>query len=218
MSDSARLFVISAPSGAGKTTVLRRVLDCVPRLRFSVSHTTRVPRPGEEDGRDYHFVDRAMFTSLAEAKGFIEMAEVHGELYGTSFAEWERAQGQGLDLLLDIDVQGATQVRQRVPDAVTIFILPPHHDDLERRLRSRGDVEEQRLVRRLAGARAEVARAREYDYITINGDLDLCVSQVEAVILAARCRTPWASPAVRAAVASFGVPWDEGGAPKERRQ
>ncbi len=130
--------MVSAPSGAGKTTVLARVLAETPGLRFSVSHTTRPPREGEQDGRDYHFVDRPRFLRLREEDRLLEWAEVHGNLYGTGHAELTRARAEGKDILLDLDVQGAAQVRAKIAGAVTVFILPPSYGVLERRLRGRG--------------------------------------------------------------------------------
>ena len=183
------VFVVSAPSGAGKSTVLGRILDELPGIRFSVSHTTRPPRPGENDGVHYHFVTAEAFEALRSAGRMLEWAEVHGHLYGTSYAELERAQADGVDLLLDLDVQGAAQVRMKISDAASIFILPPSFEALERRLRGRGSESEAVIARRLAVAHEEASLYTEYDYTLVNDDLDRCVDSVKCVIRAARCRT-----------------------------
>jgi guanylate kinase len=183
------LFVVSGPSGAGKSTLLTRVLEQMPDVRFSVSHTTRAPRRGERDGVQYHFVDRHAFEDLVRRDGFLEWAEVHTQLYGTSRGEYEVAQREGRDLLLDVDVQGAQQVRARLQDAVSIFILPPSHAALERRLRGRGPEDEVALQRRLAAADREMSHYREYDYAIINESLEQSVEVLRCVILAARSRT-----------------------------
>jgi guanylate kinase len=182
------VIVVSAPSGAGKSTVLAGVLERLSEIRFSVSHTTRAPREGERDGVDYHFVTRAEFEALVGERGFLEHAEVHGQLYGTAWSEHRRAAQDGVDLLLDLDVQGAAQVREQLADAVTVFLLPPTLEELERRLRSRRSDEEASIRRRLQGARAELLRAREYDYLVVNDDVERCIGDVVAVIRAARCR------------------------------
>jgi guanylate kinase len=185
------LIVVSGPSGAGKSTILARVLQEVPDLRFSVSHTTRAPRrsEGERDGVQYHFVSREEFERLRASGRFLEWAEVHGELYGTSLDEYERADRDGVDLLLDLDVQGAQQLRGRFPDSVSVFILPPSYRALERRLRTRGSDDEESFQRRLAAAGEELTLFRDYDFAIINEDLDGSVEDLKAVIRAARCRT-----------------------------
>jgi guanylate kinase len=187
------LVVISGPSGAGKSTVLERVLEETPALRFSVSHTTRAPRPGETDGVQYHFVDRAAFLSLREAGGLLEWAEVHGQLYGTSRAECARAADEGADLLLDLDVQGARQVRRLVPDAVSVFVAAPY-EDLVARLRQRGSDTGADLARRLWAAGRELRYFSEYDYCVVNDDLDRAVAAVTSIIRAARHRSVLARP------------------------
>jgi guanylate kinase len=197
------VIVVSAPSGAGKTTVLSRVLTDLPELRFSVSHCTRKPRPGERDGSDYHFVDRPRFEAMAAAGEFLEWATVHGELYGTSRAEHARALQEGADLLLDIDVQGAAQVRRALPGALTIFILPPSRAALEARLRARGADSDATIERRLAAAAAELDRHNEYDYIVVNDSLASCVSAVEAIVCAARQRRAIMEAQVTGILASF---------------
>jgi guanylate kinase len=197
------VVVVSAPSGAGKSTVLERVLKRVKGLRFSVSHTTRAPRAGEIDGVHYHFVAREAFDALKDGGGLLEWARVHGELYGTGRAELEAARQQGLDLLLDLDVQGAAQVRIAIPDAVSIFLLPPSFEDLERRLRGRGADDEATIERRLARASEEVQLYRHYDYVVVNDELETCVAAVDTIIAAARCRTSRAEPRARRILETF---------------
>ncbi len=182
------ILVVSAPSGAGKTTLCRRLLE-ETELVFSVSHTTRPPRPGEVHGQDYYFVDRKTFEDLIARGGFLEWAEVHGHLYGTSKAEIERLQAQGRDILLDIDVQGASQVRSRLgSEAVFVFILPPSLEELERRLRARGTEKEEVLQRRLTRAREELAFAPWFDYVVVNDRLEEALEDLLAIIRAERKR------------------------------
>jgi guanylate kinase len=184
------VVVVSAPSGAGKSTVISRVLRELGGMRFSVSHTTRPPRGDEKAGIDYHFVDRATFERLRDEGRLLEWAEVHGNLYGTGMDELVRAREQGVDLLLDLDVAGAAQVRQRLPDAVTVFVLPPSYPDLERRLRGRGQDDEATIQRRLAAAGRELGAFWHYDYAIVNDDLDACVRELKSIIRAARCAVP----------------------------
>jgi guanylate kinase len=185
----SNLIVVSGPSGAGKTTVLNRVMAEVPGMRFSVSHTTRIPRSGEKDGVEYHFVSRREFERLIGEGAFLEWAEVHGELYGTARAEYDRAVREGVDLLLDIDVKGADQVCQKFDDAVTVFVIPPSYADLERRLRGRGPDDEASFERRLAVAGEEMSHFRKYQYAIVNMDLEASVEALKTVIRAARLRT-----------------------------
>lgn len=180
--------MVSAPSGAGKSTVVARVLSEVEGLRFSVSHTTRPPRPGERDGVEYHFVEKGDFERLRDGGQLLEWAEVYGHLYGTGLAELERARRDGMDLLLDLDVQGAAQVRKKAPDAVTVFVLPPSYEALERRLRGRGQDDEATISRRLQLAREEASLFAAYDYAIVNDDLEACVGAFKAIIRAARFR------------------------------
>jgi len=197
------VIVVSGPSGAGKSTILQRVLLEVPRLLFSVSHTTRPPRPGEREGSDYHYVSRDEFQRLATGEKFLEWAEVHGQCYGTARSEYDRAAEEGVDLLLDLDVQGAQSVRKRFPDAVAIFILPPSYEHLERRLRSRGPADEATYARRLQVAAEELRMFPEYDYAIINDDLDESVESLKAIIRAARSRTSRVEPAARKILSTF---------------
>ncbi len=183
------LFVISAPSGAGKSTLLKRLLAEVPNLAFSVSHTTRAPRPGESNGREYHFVDRPTFARMRDDQAFLEWAEVHGNLYGTSRAAIEAQQAKGLDVFLDIDVQGARQLRDcGHPGAIFLFIAPPSWAELEKRLRGRGTDPEETVQLRLNNARREMEEAERYDYLVVNDQLDEAVEVLRAVIIAERCK------------------------------
>ncbi|BCO09855.1 guanylate kinase [Desulfolithobacter dissulfuricans] len=183
------ILVISAPSGCGKTTILRKVMGDLPGLVFSVSHTTRPPRPGEENGRDYHFVTREQFIAIRdrEPSGFLEWAEVHGNFYGTGRDEVVARLEQGLDVVLDIDVQGARQIR-RTAEPVTVFIAPPSLDELARRLRGRGTETEETIALRLRNAEIEMEAASEYDYLVINDRLDEAVESLRAIIIAERSR------------------------------
>jgi len=183
------LFVLSAPSGSGKSTILKAVMAELPGLVFSVSHTTRSPRPSEKDGLDYHFVNRDAFMSIQQQQpsGFLEWAEVHGNLYGTSREEVERHLQAGRDVVLDIDVQGAKQVLKAV-DPVTVFITPPSLVELARRLRGRGTESEENLALRLDNAKKELSQRDRYDYLVVNDHLPDAVESLRAVIIAERCR------------------------------
>ena len=197
------LFVVSAPSGAGKSTVVSRLLQETPGLRFSVSYTTRPPREGEQDGVEYYFVDRTAFERLRADGRLLEWAEVHGNLYGTGLAECERARAERVDLLLDVDVQGAAQVRERLPEAVTVFILPPSYETLERRLRGRGQDDEETIRRRLAAAGREIHAFERYDYAIVNEDLDASVEALKCIVRAARCRVGQVAARARAVEKTF---------------
>ena len=198
------MIVVSGPSGAGKSTLLARVLAEMTHLRFSVSHTTRAPRSTETEGVDYHFVSEEEFQRLIDQDRFLEWAVVHGQRYGTSRAEYEHAEQDGMDLLLDLDVQGAEQVRRKFADAVTVFILPPSHRILERRLRARGQ-DEASMEKRLQAAAEEMSLYTEYDYAIINDDLARSVESLKAIIRAARCRTSRIDVAARAVLSTFSA-------------
>ena len=183
------LLVLAGPSGGGKTSVCRRLVASRPEVRFSVSATTRPPRPGERDGSDYRFLSRESFEALIESDGLLEWAEVHGELYGTPRSVVQESAGPGRCLLLDIDVKGARQVRRREPDAVLVFLLPPSAEEMIGRLRRRGSEDEERLARRLQTAVEELAAAGEFDYVVVNEDLDGTVRTVESIMEAELHRT-----------------------------
>jgi guanylate kinase len=183
------LFIVTAPSGAGKSSLIGALLKQDPRVRLSISHTTRAPRPGEANGREYHFVDEAAFLGMLERGEFLESAQVHGHRYGTSHAAVASAIKDGHDLVLEIDWQGAEQVRRLHPDSISIFILPPSLDELERRLRARGQDAEAVIRRRLANAREELPHAPEFDYVIINKDFDIAKTDLQAIVRAERLRT-----------------------------
>jgi len=189
MMNKGFLLVLSAPSGCGKTTILRKVMADLPGLEFSVSHTTRKPRPGEQDGRDYHFVDKGQFEKLRDQQpsGFLEWAEVHGNYYGTSRLDVESRLNEGLDVVLDIDVQGAAQIRRNA-EPVSVFIAPPSLSELERRLRGRGTESPESLALRLANAEQELQDADSYTYLIVNDRLDEAVQSLQAIVVAERCR------------------------------
>jgi len=179
-------FVVAAPSGTGKTTVCREVVARDPRICFSVSHTTRPPRPGERDGQDYHFVDAEQFRRLVEQGAFLEHAEYAGRLYGTSWASLDEPLSRGLDLLLEIEVQGARQVRERLAEARFIFLLPPSMKALEERLRSRGTDSAEAIARRLAVADVELQAVSFFDYAVVNDELEAAIAAVLEIIGAER--------------------------------
>ena len=185
---TGQLFVISAPSGVGKTTLVRLLLQELPDLRFSVSCTTRPPRLGETDGKDYHFLDKAAFLAGIEEGRFLEWAQVHGEYYGTDRLKLEAWLEAGNDVLLDIDIQGARQVRCLFPLAHTLFILPPSWEILEQRLQARGTEAQEQVAARLSAAHREVQEAPWYDFIVVNDLLETAVADLVAIIRAARCR------------------------------
>lgn len=184
------LFVVSAPSGTGKTTVVKALIARVAGLEMSCSYTSRPPRPGERDGVDYHFVSREHFEQMREAADFLESAEVFGALYGTSAVETQKRLDEGLDLVLEIDVQGAGQVQALDGTAVRVFVLPPSPAVLEARLRSRStsDLTEAQLRQRLGVARREVEMMGDYDYVLINDTVENCVNQLQCIVVAERAR------------------------------
>ncbi len=183
------LIVITAPSGAGKSSLIAAALRADPALRLSVSYTTRAPRPGEQDGREYHFVDDKNFIAMLGRGEFLESAEVHGYRYGTSEAAINRELAARHDLILEIDWQGAQQVRRLFPDCMGIFILPPSIEELERRMRTRGQDTEEVIRRRMAVARDEISHSPEFDYAIINKDFDEASQDLLAIIRAARLGT-----------------------------
>jgi guanylate kinase len=182
------LFIVAAPSGAGKTTMVGRLLADDPRVMHSISYTTRSPRPGEQNGREYNFIDVQHFLAMRERGEFAEWAEVHDNFYGTSRVWLEQRLLEGCDMLLEIDWQGAQQMRRQFPEAVSIFILPPSLAELERRLRARGSDSEDVIARRVAGALGEMRHVAEFDFVIINNDLDVALGQLKAAVSASRLR------------------------------
>jgi guanylate kinase len=182
------LFIVTAPSGAGKTTLVSGLLERDPLVRLSVSYTTRAPRTGEVDGQHYHFIDVQGFRALRDKGEFLEWAEVHSNYYGTSKRWLEEQIRAGRDILLEIDWQGAQQVRKVFPKAVGVFILPPSVEELERRLRGRGTDSEDVIARRVLGARGEMRHVAEFDYVIINEDLPAAIEDLVAVVRASRLR------------------------------
>ncbi len=182
------LFIVTAPSGAGKTTLVSGLLERDPLVRLSVSYTTRAPRTGEVNGQHYHFIDVPAFRALRDQGEFLEWAEVHNNYYGTSKRWLEEQTRAGRDILLEIDWQGAQQVRKVFPKAVGVFILPPSVEELERRLRGRGTDSEDVIARRVLGARGEMRHVAEFDYVIINEDLPAALEDLVAVVRASRLR------------------------------
>ncbi len=183
-----KTFIICGPSGVGKGTVVARLLASDPTLYFSVSATTRPPRAGEEDGVHYHFLDRETFEQWIAAGDFLEYAEYVGNLYGTPRLYVDRAMEQGRDVLLDIEIQGAEQIRQKRPEAVRIYVAPPSWAELERRLVGRGTEDMEKVRFRLARGREEFAAARDFDYLVINDTVDRAVDELRAIMYAEHCR------------------------------
>jgi guanylate kinase len=197
------LFVVSAPSGTGKTTVVERLVQVVPDLALSRSYTSRPVRGGETDGVDYNFITRPQFEAMIAAGAFLEWADVFGNLYGTCAADAEHELNGGRDLVLVIDVQGARQVRLRQADTVGVFVMPPSFAVLERRLRGRSKDAEAAIQRRLATARAEVAAFVEYDYVIVNDELEACVDRLRSIVMAERARLRCARGAAERIVKTF---------------
>jgi guanylate kinase len=185
---SGTLFIVSAPSGAGKTTLVRGLLERDPTIQLSISYTTRAPRENEADGREYHFIDIERFHAMREAGEFLEWAEVHGNYYGTSFIWLAHQLEQGHDTLLEIDWQGAQQVQRLFPERVSIFVLPPSFAELEKRLRGRGTDKEEVIALRLQAARNEMRHAEEFAYAIINESLPTAINDLTAIVRAARLR------------------------------
>ena len=197
------LFVVSAPSGTGKTTVVERLVQVVPDLRLSRSYTSRPARPGETNGVDYNFITRTRFEEMVAADAFLEWADVFGNLYGTCADDAEREIAAGRDLVLVIDVQGARKVRAHGLPMIGVFVLPPSFEVLEQRLRGRSQDDEAAIALRLVTARAEVEAVREYDYVIVNDELDACVDRLRAVVLAERARLASMAARIEGIVSSF---------------
>jgi guanylate kinase len=197
------LFIVSAPSGTGKTTLVERLVQRVPNLRMSRSYTSRPARAGEQDGVDYNFISRERFTAMIEEEAFLEWADVFGSYYGTSAADTNAALARGEDVVLVIDVQGARQVRTRGCQAVSIFVLPPSSDILEQRLRGRSKDSDEQIAKRLAVARSEVSDYAEYDYLVVNDQLDTAVERLEAIVAAERARIQRMRPQAETIIGTF---------------
>lgn len=199
----AIVFIVSGPSGCGKSTLVRRLLERDPKLLFSVSYTTRAPRGSERPGANYHYVSREEFEERLARGEFLEWAQVFGHYYGTHRRYLEQAAAEGRDLVLDIDVQGARQLRSSVPDAASIFVLAPSREELERRLRARAEDPEEVIRRRLEEARREIAHAAAYDYLLVNQDLEEAVENLAAIIRAERLRRPRIEDQIGPLLAAF---------------
>jgi len=198
------LVVVSAPSGSGKTTLIKRLLAAVPALQFSVSYTTRRPRHGEKDGRDYFFVTRKKFEAMARAGEFVEWAEVVGHLYGTAQKQLREAEAAGQDILLDIDVHGHRQVREKLPEAVSVFILPPSFQELEKRLRRRRSDAPDVIEKRLRNARREIGHWKEYDFIVVNDKLRSATKSLRCIVEAVKVRASVQADRIAEITESFG--------------
>ncbi|WP_456070590.1 guanylate kinase, partial [Haemophilus paraphrohaemolyticus] len=184
------LYILSAPSGAGKSSLINALLADLPRneVRLSISHTTRNPRPAEEDGVHYYFTTHAEFEALIEKDHFLEWAEVFGNYYGTSLPMIEKSLEQGVDVFLDIDWQGARQIRQKVPNVKTIFILPPSREELKNRLVGRGQDSEETIAKRMAEAESEMSHYNEFDYVIVNDDFQQALAELKAILTAERLK------------------------------
>lgn len=182
------LFVISAPSGAGKTSLVKALLEKTEDIGVSVSHTTRAKREGEQDGVDYNFIDKESFIAMVGESAFLEHAQVFDNYYGTAIANIEDKLKQGEDVILEIDWQGAAQVRKQLPYAVNIFILPPSQSALEERLRGRGQDSDEIIQRRMRDAKSETSHYSEYDYLIVNDDFENALTELKSIVLARRCR------------------------------
>jgi len=198
------VFIISAPSGSGKSTLVSRLMAEVESLTFSVSFTTRKPRGSEVPGEAYHFIDRDEFERRIANDEFLEYADVFGNYYGTHQDALSIARGKQKDLVLDIDVQGAAQLKKRIPDAVSIFILPPSREVLEQRLRARSQDKEEVIRRRLADAAREIRNYNLYDYVLVNNDLNLAAETLKAIVRAERVKRIRVEEKIRPILATFG--------------
>jgi guanylate kinase (EC 2.7.4.8) len=181
-SDRGKLFVLSGPSGAGKGTLRKKVFETVQGIRFSISCTTRPPRQGEKEGIDYRFISEEAFLSLLKEDKFLEHAEVHGHYYGTLREDVEQALSGGLDMVLEIDVQGAFQIREKMPESILVFVSPPSLEELEHRLRERGTESGEHLRLRMKNARLEMMKAKDYDYVIVNDDAERASEELKSVI------------------------------------
>jgi len=199
------VFIVSAPSGSGKSTLVKRLLAVDRRLRFSVSYTTRPPRGAEAQGLQYHFIDREHFRSRIAAGEFLEWAQVFDNYYGTHRRYLDQASEEGADLLLDIDVQGARQLKSKLPDAVTIFVLPPSREALEQRLRARSEDSEPVIHRRLREAAEEIRNYRWYDYVLINREVEASVDLLASIVRGARAHRTRMEEEIGPILASFQV-------------
>ncbi|MCD6027770.1 MAG: guanylate kinase [Solimicrobium sp.] len=199
------LFMVAAPSGAGKSTLVKALLVKEPEIRLSISYTTRAPRPGETDGQHYHFTTKSDFFDRKNNNEFLECAEVHGNYYGTSRILIDQYMQAGTDMLLEIDWQGAQQIKAQFPQAVGIFILPPSIDALEKRLKKRGQDSEQVITRRLLAAGGEIAHVPEFEYVIINDEFDVALSELAAIVRASRCRLNQQSAKNAELFAQFGI-------------
>jgi guanylate kinase len=197
------VFIISAPSGSGKSTLVSHLLASIDGLIFSVSYTTRPRRGAEVDGKDYHFVSRETFEAMLAGNEFLESAQVFGHYYGTHRGILERARAEGKDLVLDIDVQGARQLKQQIPEAVSVFILPPSKQVLEQRLRARGEDREDVITRRLRDAAEEIRNYDRYDYVLINKDLAGAEATLDAIVLGERVRRTRIEDQIRPILETF---------------
>ncbi|HUJ49024.1 MAG TPA: guanylate kinase [Bryobacteraceae bacterium] len=197
------VFIISAPSGSGKSTLVHRLLETVSNLTFSISYTTRPPRPTETNGVDYVFITREDFENRLARGEFLEYAEVFGNYYGTNRESFERAIHEGHDLVLDIDVQGARQLKVAIPEAISVFVLPPSRDVLEQRLRARSQDSEEVIQRRLQGAAAEVRNYTQYDYVLINREIEEAAARLASIVKAERLRKARMEEEVRPILDSF---------------
>ncbi|RJP56968.1 MAG: guanylate kinase [Deltaproteobacteria bacterium] len=197
MNKEGLLFIISAPSGAGKTSLCKEVVKFFPNLYHSVSYTTRLPRPGEKDGEDYLFVSKDKFQEMIDDRSFVEWAEIHGNRYGTTIDSLKEYRHKGIDIILDIDGQGGRQLKNEYPDGIYVFILPPSRKDLEERLRLRSTDSDEDIEKRLKNAKEELQYIYQYDYIVVNNDLEEAVSALKSIIIAEKCRRDRVLPLVK---------------------
>ena len=192
-----KIFVISGPSGAGKSTLIKGVRKRVDNLGYSISHTTRSPRPGEQNGIDYFFVDKAAFKEMTDNNAFVEWASVYDDYYGTSYGTLEEKLNDGLDIILDIDIQGAKNIKEKIDDCLLIFILPPSKDVLEKRLRGRATDNPETIGKRISQAASEITNCSWYDYLINNDVLENATKELESIILADRCSNKRILPEVK---------------------